>query len=128
MDQKQIEEFKATLLARRAELAERLSELRSEKIKPESRDGSDNMTTYSDHPADVGSDLYERERTVGSVSALSVQIREFDEAIYRLEKGNYGICERCGDMIPIERLLSRPSASYCMVCQKEIEKAGQNKR
>lgn len=128
MESKQLEEFRALLLAKRTELAERLSDLRSERIKHQARDASDSVTTYSDHPADIGSDLYERERIAESVSQLNKQIMEFDDAIARLEQGNYGVCEKCGAEISVERLLNRPSTRYCMDCQTKLERAGKDKR
>jgi DnaK suppressor protein len=128
MEATQLAQFKDLLMASRAELAERLAELRDEKIKHQTRDSSENHTTYSDHPADIGSDLYERERIAESVNALNRQILEFDEALYRLLHGNYGICEKCSKPISIERLLNRPSTRYCLDCQTKLEKATSGKR
>jgi DnaK suppressor protein len=128
MEATQLAQFKDLLMASRAELAERLAELRDEKIKHQTRDSSENHTTYSDHPADIGSDLYERERIAESVNALNRQLLEFDEALYRLLHGNYGICEKCSKPISVERLLNRPSTRYCLECQTKLEKATSGKR
>jgi len=47
---------------------------------------------------------------------------DIDEALKKLEEGSYGICEGCGDMIPVKRLNVMPFATYCIDCQDEEEK------
>lgn len=43
---------------------------------------------------------------------------EVERALARLEQGTYGLCERCGLMIPEERLLAVPAAAYCIECAR----------
>lgn len=128
MEETQLAQFKDLLTVSRTELAERLALIRDEKIKHQTRDSSENNTTYSDHPADIGSDLYERERIAESVNALNRQLLEFDEALYRLQHGSYGVCEKCDHPISVDRLLHRPSTRYCLECQTKLEKANNGKR
>lgn len=45
-------------------------------------------------------------------------LRKVDFALLRLENGTYEECERCGSLIPMERLLAKPSVSLCLACQK----------
>ncbi len=52
-------------------------------------------------------------------------IRKIDEAIERIEKGTYGICESCGEPIGVKRLEARPVTTLCIECktrQEEEEK------
>ncbi len=51
------------------------------------------------------------------------QIAEIDEALDRLEKGTYGICQRCSEEIPPERLKAIPYARFCAPCKEVLEKA-----
>lgn len=44
------------------------------------------------------------------------EIDEIDAALRRVADGTYGICERCGRAIPIERLRARPTATMCVTC------------
>jgi len=67
-------------------------------------------------------DLIEREKNVALVSQLEVKLAHVQAALRSIEKGKYGICERCGKEIPIERLEVRPDASLCVTCQAEVEK------
>jgi len=48
-------------------------------------------------------------------------IRQYDEALARLERDEYGICEKCYDNIPLGRLKQVPFTKYCLKCQTSIE-------
>lgn len=43
-------------------------------------------------------------------------IAEIEDALARLDAGEYGACERCGTSIPIERLVAHPQTSRCLEC------------
>jgi DnaK suppressor protein len=49
-------------------------------------------------------------------------IKKLNKAIDKMNSGEYGICEDCGDQIKYERLLARPTAELCIVCKEESEK------
>lgn len=67
-------------------------------------------------------DLIEREKNVALVSQLEVKQTRVQAALRAIEKGKYGICERCSTEIPTERLEVRPDATLCVTCQAEVEK------
>jgi RNA polymerase-binding transcription factor DksA len=45
------------------------------------------------------------------------QLKQINEALVRIEEGNYGICANCLTMIAAERLVARPYSTLCMDCQ-----------
>ncbi len=49
------------------------------------------------------------------------QLTEMDEAMNRLERGTYGVCDDCGTEIPEQRLSVSPFVRYCIDCQKKRE-------
>ena len=67
-------------------------------------------------------DLIEREKNVALVSQLEGRLARVQAALRSIDKGRYGICERCGIEIPTERLEVRPDATLCLTCQIEVEK------
>lgn len=67
-------------------------------------------------------DLIEREKNVALLSQLERKLEGVHVALRSMEKGKYGICERCGKEIPAERLEIRPDATLCVTCQVEVEK------
>jgi DnaK suppressor protein len=59
----------------------------------------------------------------------SQMVADIDQALMRLEEGNYGLCVRCGKQIDERRLEAVPTARYDAVCQTAIEQAkGQSAR
>jgi len=50
------------------------------------------------------------------------KLRNIDEALLKIEEGEYGICEECEEEIPVGRLKIVPFARYCVRCKADIEK------
>ena len=50
------------------------------------------------------------------------ELQALDTALARMAQGNYGICDDCGDEIPLERLRANPGATRCVRCQSVYEK------
>ena len=50
-------------------------------------------------------------------NSLEKQLKEIGEAITKIDRGTYGICEKCGKEIDIERLKAYPSAKNCISCK-----------
>jgi len=67
-------------------------------------------------------DLIEREKNVALLSSLEKKLEGVQAALRAIEKGKYGVCERCGKEIDPERLEIRPDATLCVSCQVEVEK------
>jgi len=54
--------------------------------------------------------------------ALELRLKNINSALEKIKTGKYGICEKCGDKIPAERLKVSPEARFCLKCKK-IKKA-----
>ncbi|HEY65888.1 MAG TPA: conjugal transfer protein TraR [Caldilineae bacterium] len=67
-------------------------------------------------------DLIEREKSAALLAALESRLKSIEAALRAIDKGQYGICERCGQPIPPERLEVKPDATLCVECQVEVEK------
>ncbi len=76
---------------------------------------------YDNHPADLGTEMFEREKDLGLFSNNLRRIREIDIALERMDRGEYGICEECGGPIGEARLEVFPSATTCIRCQEGRE-------
>jgi DnaK suppressor protein len=76
-------------------------------------------------PADEGdmaTEGAEDELVLRLMELRSEEIAEVEEAIVRLGKGRYGLCEHCGKRIPAMRLRLMPAARYCVECQSTVER------
>lgn len=78
-------------------------------------------STVDNHPADLGTEMFEREKDLGLRSNATRRLREIDISLERLEAGTYGTCTACGNPIPHARLEAFPSASTCVECQQRRE-------
>lgn len=66
--------------------------------------------------ADVASDLTEQTLDLSLQRAERERLAEVDAALEKIEKGSFGLCERCGGPIGIDRLAVVPWARYCVRC------------
>jgi RNA polymerase-binding transcription factor DksA len=115
--------FEQRLLAERGRLLKELGYLEQNVLKQNQRDSSGDLSGYSFHMADLGTDAMEREKAFLFASAEGRAIYDVDEALRRLYNGVYGTCESCGQPIARERLEVVPHARLCVRCKEREEKA-----
>lgn len=111
---------KKKLLDLRAEYAANLDSVRR---RNSDQAEYEELPVDSDIPtdnADVGSDLFERERAVAFTQDFQGMLAQIDRALAKIDEGSYGICDRCGEKITQERLDAAPYATLCLKDQ-EIE-------
>lgn len=104
----------ALLEAARVEVAGRASELErtlAELVR--SRESSNDDDEHDPEGVTLSS---EWSRLSGLADAARGELSEVDAALERWEAGSYGVCESCGDPIPVERLEVRPFATRCVPC------------
>lgn len=82
----------------------------------------DESDASDQHPADEGSELFEREKNLGIQRSLRVSLQEIDDSLHRFQVGKYGLCEECGRPIPENRLKALPQATHCIECQTKLER------
>ena len=67
-------------------------------------------------------DIYEREKTLALIQTLENKLESVEQALRLVEKGTYGICERCGEKIGRARLEALPYATLCVKCKSQMER------
>lgn len=82
------------------------------------------MESYSLHMGDSGTDNFDRDLALGMLSSDQEAMFEIEEALRRIEKGTYGICELTGKKIPKTRLDVAPWARFTVEAQSQLEKEG----
>jgi RNA polymerase-binding transcription factor DksA len=112
------------LLEERGRLLKELGYLEANVLKQNQRDSSGDLSGYSFHMADLGTDAMEREKAFLFASAEGRALYDVDEALRRIYSGNYGLCETCQQPIAKERLEVVPGARLCIRCKQLEEKAG----
>ncbi|MFJ9343062.1 TraR/DksA family transcriptional regulator [Streptomyces sp. NPDC101733] len=69
-----------------------------------------------EHDPEGASTAFERAHVAALMARANEHLEELDQALERLERGEYGQCESCGRTIPTERLEIRPAATTCVRC------------
>lgn len=79
------------------------------------------LSMYDNHPADAGTETFEREKDFGLQGNAHLFLTKIADAERRMEEGTYGTCGRCGREISLERLLAMPMTDLCLGCKKSEE-------
>jgi RNA polymerase-binding transcription factor DksA len=82
------------------------------------------MAGYSLHMADSGTDNFDRDFALNLLSSDQDAIYEIEEALKRIEKNTYGICELTGKTIPKARLTAIPWTRFTVEAQAQLEREG----
>lgn len=72
--------------------------------------------TDDEHDSEGATIAFERSLTSTLLAEATRHLAELDQALERLDHGDYGSCERCGEPIAPGRLLARPAARTCISC------------
>jgi len=110
MDPKAVRE---RLERERADLASTVDRIRDRLAVPR-RDSGGDIALADQHPADVASETEARELDLARQAMFEARIGLIDEALRRLDRGEYGRCVVCGREIPAARLELVPETPYCV--------------
>ena len=123
-----LKHFEQRLLEERAKLMREMGHLENTVLKVNQRDSSGDLSGYSFHMADAGTDAYEREKAFLFASSEGRQLLEINEALRRVYGGRFGICEISGKPIARARLEALPWARYTLEVQEQLEKEERSRR
>jgi DnaK suppressor protein len=122
MNKRAMKKFKKQLDDLRVSLGEGLQQIAENNLNRSQRESSGDLSGYSYHMADVGTDNFGREMELNIASNENERIRLIEEALERVEEGTFGGCVSCEGKINIERLEAVPYARLCIECARESEK------
>lgn len=122
MNKKDLKRFEKRLHDERDRLAKSLEKLESSVLRRTQRESAGDLSAYSIHMADLGTDAMEREKDLQVATAEGRLLLEIDEAITRVADGAYGVCEGCGKEIDKRRLDVVPHVRFCLKCQEKADR------
>ena len=118
MNASEVAEFRELLESERTRVTGALAVMRE--------DGQRNMEDEVGVPGGVGADTasftFERELGTGLEEGAQQKLAQIEHALARLDDGTYGMCERCGKPISVDRLLARPAATLCIDDQRLLDR------
>lgn len=111
---KQMNTFRTILLEEKAELEKRLKGNDQFGMnKGHLHESIGELSSYDNHPADEGTELFERGKDLALNEHEGNYMKNIEKALEAINQGTYGKCEVCGEGIPLERLEALPTTTYC---------------
>ncbi len=114
MNKKDLKRFKELLTQRREEIVKAVEVIKEQGIGFSTDDLADEVDlASSESEQSMNLRLRDRER---------VLLKKIDKMLQKIEDGEFGICENCGEEIGVKRLEARPVTDLCIRCKEEQEK------
>lgn len=120
MKKAESQEYKDRLLTLRARLRGDVSAMADVALRKAGMQGSD-TSAMPIHMAELGSDNFEQEFTLSLMQTEGDTLGLIEEALMRIEDGQYGKCVECDGVIPKTRLNALPFTPMCIRCAERIE-------
>ena len=117
----EVEAFRQVLLGLRARLRGDLDQMTDEALRRHQPDSSGNLSNVPLHMADVGTENYDQEFTLGLIENEQATLDQVQTALARIEAGTFGRCDECGEPIAKPRLQALPYTKHCIQCARKLE-------
>ncbi|XID95306.1 TraR/DksA C4-type zinc finger protein [Paenibacillaceae bacterium WGS1546] len=113
LDRGTLDTLKRRLLREQRELTARVRDNGHFGLASSYRDSTGDLSVNDNHPADGGTELFERSKDYALLEREAFRLERVEAALRRMETGEYGRCAACGKFISAERLEALPTAIYC---------------
>ena len=110
------------MLKKKTDLAKGIDHIANDALKTSQRDAAGDLSAYSLHMADMATDNYDREFSLGLADNEQKILNRINEALEKIDDNKFGLCELCEKKISKVRLKAVPYAELCVPCQEKQEK------
>jgi len=117
----QVGDLKKLLERRREQISGNVKTLGDKTIGKNPASESGDVSRLPMHMADVGSDVFEHDLNLNLVESEVEELQLIEEALEKIAKGTFGMCEMCRRAIPSPRLKAIPYARLCIACKQREE-------
>lgn len=121
MTKQELQQLKETLVSLRANVTKQLDSVKKKEMDANLKDEDGDLSGYSFHLADQGTDTNDRERRFLGAQRDGELLHELDDALDKIDNGTYGQCESCENIIGHSRLEALPYARLCIACKAKEE-------
>lgn len=115
MNKKELKRFKEILAERKQQVLQAADHSREEGLGVDTNDLADEVDLAS---TEAGQSLQLRLR-----DRENVLLKKIEKALKKIDEGEYGVCELCGEEIGVKRLEARPVTDLCIRCKEEQERS-----
>jgi len=123
MTQAELNSYRQQLTDLRNRLRGDVSHLTNEALRQLGGEASGSLSNTPIHMADLGTDNFDQEFTLGLIQNEEQALDEIGGALDRLAQGTFGHCEECHKDIPRARLQALPYTRYCVECARKLEQS-----
>jgi RNA polymerase-binding transcription factor DksA len=113
--------FRKALVELQARLRGDVAQMTDEALNGTGGEAAGNLSNMPIHMADLGTDNYDQEFTLGLIENEQTTLEEVREALKRLDAGTFGLCLSCGGPIAKNRLQAIPYTRNCIDCARKLE-------
>ena len=113
--------YRQLLQSLRSRLRGDLDQMTDEALRRDMTGGTGNLSNVPLHLADLGTDNYDQEFTLGLIENEQGTLELVNEALERMDRGSFGKCVACGEPISKPRLQAIPYARHCIRCARKLE-------
>ena len=124
MSKTDLEHYRQVLLALGRRLRGDVEGIANEALRQTGGEPSGSLSNAPLHTADLGSDMFEQELSLGLLENKDALLAHTAAALERIDKGTFGRCQECGKEIPRERLQALPYTPYCVACAQKLQDEG----
>lgn len=120
-----LKKYEALLLQKKKEMLQEMG-IVGDSFGTSPKEASGDLSSYSYHMADQGTDTMDREMAFAMASKSGRLLYHIDQALMRIKDGSYGVCQSCSKLISAARLEAVPHARLCIACKsaEEEKKSG----
>lgn len=128
LSHEELDGFRHLLLEKRAQLVGDMSTMANEALRKNRTDAAGDLSMMPIHMADIGTDAYEQEFTIGLIESEKQILKEIDAALERIRAGTYGVCEATRKPITKIRLKAKPWARFCVAYERAQEQSERGRK
>jgi RNA polymerase-binding protein DksA len=123
MNKTELKFFEGLLNEKKETLLQELGYLEDNTMRLSSKEGAGDLSSHAYHLADHATETQDREQAFHMASREGKYLFYIEEALDRVRNGTFGVCKKCGKLIPKARLEAVPTAKMCIDCKSAQEKA-----
>ena len=125
MGKPELKFFENLLNEKKETLIQELGYLEDNTMRLNSKEGAGDLSSHAYHLADHATETQDREQAFHMASREGKYLFYIEEALDRVRNGTFGVCKKCGKLIPKARLEAVPTAKMCIECKTKQERAAQ---
>ena len=125
MTKPELKFFENLLNEKKETLIQELGYLEDNTMRLNSKEGAGDLSSHAYHLADHATETQDREQAFHMASREGKYLFYIEEALDRVRAGTFGVCKKCGKLIPKARLEAVPTAKMCIDCKTKQERAAE---